>query len=577
MKAGEQLVRENSSSRHIFVRYVVLIMTVAFCIPAAAIAQNHLLDVMTGELHREMNELKNEEYPPYFMSYSVSDVRQTTISASFGAITDSDESDSRVLTVMVRVGDYQLDSTHELRDQYSFNNQYSYVFVALDDSGDALRTAMWLETNRRYREAVERYIKVRTNITIKVAEEDSSADFSAPPKLVTYSEPETGSADMTVDRALYEDKVKKYSALFLDNENIYGGSVSFTFTRERKYFVTSEGTTLTRNQTYANFSVAGFIKSDDGMELPLYKNYFAFRPENLPGDSVILDDITAMVNKLKKLREAPVIEPYTGPAILSGRAAAVFFHEILGHRVEGHRQKSESEGQTFKKYIGKKILPDHLEVIFDPTLKTYGDQDLIGYYRYDDEGVEAQKVTVVESGVLKGFLMSRSPIENFPQSNGHGRAQAGYYPVARQSNLLARSSHPISDSELRKKLIGECKKQGKEFGLLFNDIQGGFTFTGRTMPNVFNLLPTEVYRIYTDGRPDELVRGGDLVGTPLVMFSMITDAGETGGIFTGICGAESGGVPVSAISPSLLVLQVEVQKKSKSQERPPILPRPDSP
>ena len=260
---------------------------------------------------------------------------------------------------------------------------------------------------------------------------------------------------------------------------------------------------------------------------------------------------------------------------LSGRAAGVFFHEILGHRVEGHRQKSESEGQTFKKYVGKKILPDRLDVIFDPTLKAYGSQDLIGYYRYDDEGVEARQVTIVESGILKGFLMSRSPIDQFPQSNGHGRAQAGYYPVARQSNLLVRSSQPVSDSELRKKLIAECRKQGKEYGLFFNDIQGGFTFTGRTIPNMFNLLPTEVYRIYTDGRPDELVRGGDLVGTPLVMFSMITDAGETNDIFTGICGAESGGVPVSAISPSLFVSQVEVQKKSKSQERPPILPRPD--
>lgn len=214
-------------------------------------------------------------------------------------------------------------------------------------------------------------------------------------------------------------------------------------------------------------------------------------------------------------------------------------------------------------------------MVFDPTRKEYNGHDLVGYYKYDDEGVKARPVPVVESGVFKAFLMSRSPVEDFPRSNGHGRAQAGFRPVARQSNLLIESNAPISEQQLRQKLIDECKKQGKPFGLLFQDIQGGFTFTGRTIPNVFNVLPTEVYRLYADGRPDEVVRGVDLVGRPLVMFSMVSDAGDQFDLFTGVCGAESGGVPVSAVAPALLVTQVEVQKKSKSQERPPILPRPD--
>ncbi len=555
---------------------LILLLITVLSVPSSPTAQNLLLDVMADELQREMNELKNEEIPPYFMSYTISDVHRTTIRASFGALTDSDESDSRLLTVRVRVGDYQLDNTHELRDQYSSSGYYSYVSVVRDDNEDALRAAIWQETNRRYREALERFIQVKTNVAIKVAEEDSSADFSSESGAVKYFEEPLDIDLLTGDKTVLEEKVKKFSALFLEDENIYGGNATFNFTVERKNLVTSEGARITQNQTYARFSIIGFIKSEDGMELPLYKTYFAVKPEGLPDEKVILDDVAAMVEKLKKLRDAPVVEPYTGPAILSGRAAGVFFHEILGHRVEGHRQKIETEGQTFKKHVGKKILADHLDVVFEPTLKKYVKKDLMGYYLYDDEGVRAQKVTVVKSGVLKGFLMSRSPIENFPHSNGHARAQAGYHPVSRQSNLLVSTSRPVSNRELREKLIEECKKQGKEFGLLLQDIQGGFTFTGRAMPNVFNLLPTEVYRIYTDGRPDELVRGVDLVGTPLVMFSMITDAGETSDIFNGICGAESGGVPVSAVSPSLLVSQVEVQKKSKSQERPPILPRPDS-
>ena len=200
----------------------------------------------------------------------------------------------------------------------------------------------------------------------------------------------------------------------------------------------------------------------------------------------------------------------------------------------------------------------------------------MGYYTYDDEGIKARPVTIIESGILKGFLMSRSPIENYPLSNGHGRAQAGYQPVSRQSNMLVTTTQPVSEQELREKLIELCKEQGKSFGLFFKDIQGGFTFTGRSLPNSFNLLPTEVYRIYTDGRPDELVRGVDLVGTPLVTLSMISDAGGTCEIFNGICGAESGSIPVSVVSPAILVTQVEVEKKSKSQDRSPILPRPDS-
>ena len=550
---------------------LVIILTV----PQFSLAQGELLDIMQDELAREMNELSVQETPPYFMSLTVSDVHATSVSASFGALTGSDDSDTRITTVDVRVGDYGLDNTHELRDQYSYSSS-SRVLVARDDNERALRTAIWQETNRQYRDAVERFTKVKTNVAIKVAEEDSSADFSHEPETADFIELPLDPSGLVGDRTVWEKKVKDYSSLFLENENIYGGRASFSFIIERKHHVTSEGARLAYNSSYARISVSGFIKSDDGMELPLYKTYFAYVPADLPDDGTVLGDVRSMIATLEKLRDAPIVEPYTGPAILSGRASAVFFHEILGHRVEGHRQKSEYEGQTFKKHVGESILPDHMSVVFDPTQKRFGDRYLMGHYRYDDEGTRAQPVTIVDSGVLKGFLMSRSPIENFPRSNGHGRAQAGNSPVSRQSNMIVSTTNPVSNEVLREKLISLCREQGKEFGLLFQDIQGGFTFTGRTIPNVFNLMPIEVYRVYTDGRPDELVRGVDLVGTPLVMFSMITEAGKTPELFNGLCGAESGTVPVAAVAPPLLVNQVEVQKKTKSQDRPPILQRPDA-
>jgi predicted Zn-dependent protease len=223
--------------------------------------------------------------------------------------------------------------------------------------------------------------------------------------------------------------------------------------------------------------------------------------------------------------------------------------------------------------VGQPVLPTFLSVDFDPTLKRYGGVDLVGSYTFDDEGVRARPVVAVKDGVLENFLMGRSPIEGFPNSNGHGRAQAGFEPVARQSNLIIVNLKPVPREQLKKLLIAQIKEQNKPFGLLFDDIQGGFTLTGRSIPNAFNVLPVMVYRVYPDGR-EELVRGVDLVGTPLTVFSKILAADDEKAVFNGICGAESGQVPVSASGPAILISQIEVQKKAKSQERPPILPAP---
>lgn len=555
----------------------ILLVLATLCLPAILSAQDRLLDIISDELNREMSALKNEETPPYFISYAVSDVHHTSVDASFGALTNSNRSDYRTLMVTVRVGDYQFDNSHELRGDPFGRSPFgvrNFVQIAMDDNPAAIRASIWQETNDQYRQAVEFYRRAKANVATKVTAEDTSADFSHESQVADYYEPPVAIKSLLGDIAVWNARVKKYSAPFLENEGIFGGQASFDFTIERKILITTEGIEIAQNSSYVQLYISGFIKTDDGMELPLFKTYSASKPIDLPNDETILADVKAMIKKLEALKNAPVVEPYTGPAILSGRAAGVFFHEVFGHRVEGHRQKSEEEGQTFKDKIGEKILPEHLNVIFDPTLKKYRGFGLTGWYKYDDEGMKARAVPVVELGVFKSFLMSRIPIENFPHSNGHGRAQAGFMPVSRQSNMLIESTAPLSEQQLRQKLIDECKKQDKLYGLLFEDIEGGFTMTGREMPNVFNVIPTEVYRIYTDGRPDELVRGLDLVGTPLVMFSMISDASDHFDIFNGICGAESGSVPVSAVAPSLLVTQVEVQKKSKSQERPPILSRP---
>jgi predicted Zn-dependent protease len=264
------------------------------------------------------------------------------------------------------------------------------------------------------------------------------------------------------------------------------------------------------------------------------------------------------------------MDAYLGPAILSGRAAGVFFHEVFGHRIEAQRQKRDNDGQTFRDKVGQLVLPDFLSVYSDPTLRKLGKTELSGAYKFDDQGVKARRVPVVENGVLKNFLLSRTPLDGFPTSNGHGRKEPGRLVAARQSNLIVQASKAVSREELKKRLVEEVKKANLKYGLLFEDIMGGFTMVGRASPNAFEVLPVMVYRIYADGA-EELVRGVDVVGTPLTAFSRILAADDQLATFNGTCGAESGMVPVSANSPGLLIAQLEVQKKPKSTERSPIL------
>ena len=304
-------------------------------------------------------------------------------------------------------------------------------------------------------------------------------------------------------------------------------------------------------------------------------SYFAYDPKDLPSNDRMIADAKDMVKRLTVLRDAPVVDPYTGPAILSGPASGVFFHEIFGHRIEGHRLKGG--GETFKKKVGELVLPADFQVYCDPTLRSYAGEELNGFYLYDDQGVKARRVDVVKDGILREFLMSRVPLDGFPHSNGHGRTAGGGDPVSRQSNLVVETTAPHTEAELRSMLIEEAKKQGKEYGYYFKEVTSGFTLTGEGGSlNSFNVTPLEVYRIYVDGRPDELVRGVDLIGTPLSMFSNIVCGGDAPSVFTGECGAESGWVPVTASSPMILVNKIETQRRQKSRDLPPILPAPQN-
>jgi predicted Zn-dependent protease len=380
-----------------------------------------------------------------------------------------------------------------------------------------------------------------------------------------------------VDRAVWEQRVAALSRIFRDYPDVYQNMVVLTAQNQTEYFASSEGSRIVTPHLSARVVILAVTRAEDGMELFRDQTFEAETVDGLPSQAQLETAVRALGGSLEGLRKAPVTEPFDGPAILSGRAAAVFFHEVLGHRLEGQRQRGDEEGQTFTKEVGKEILPPFLSVADDPTQHTFGKAWLSGSYQYDDEGERAQRVELIQDGVLKTFLMSRLPIASFSDSNGHGRAQVGRMPTGRQGNLIVTSAKTESEASLRKQLIEEAKKQGKPYGLYFEDISSGFAVTQRSSPQAFQVIPLVVYRVYVDGRPDELVRGVSIVGTPLEAMRSILATGDKNEVFNGECGAESGTVPVSAVAPAMLLRDLETQRQPQGTSRPPILPMPGAP
>jgi len=529
------------------------------------------LEVLEEELKRNFDALKAKgEPPPYFISYALTDTEGEAVAASYGALEQSGGSRARFLDVSVRIGSPKLDNYRVIRgERPRFANA---VGVPVEGSLAALRRRAWLETDRVYRTALQRMIAMNSQREVIVKEAAVVADFSAeaPQKAVEPVPP------LKVDRTAWEAKARAWSAMFNGKPGVLASRVTIAAQREVKRFVSTEGARLEHGRTFARVTVSAQGKAPDGMDVAANESFEASEPGKLPDDKTVAQAIEKVSANLAGLLRAPVVEPYVGPAILSGRSAGVFFHEIFGHRIEGHRQKDETEGQTFAKSVGTGILPDFLSVTFDATRKQMAGQDLFGWYGFDDEGVRASSVKLVDNGVLKTFLLSRSPIEGFPNSNGHGRKQPGAEVVSRQSNLIVESSKQTTAPQLREALIAEARRQNKPYGLYFEQVTGGFTTTGRRGLQAFTVIPLIVYRVWTDGRPDELVRGADIVGTPLSSFAKIMATGDKPEVFNGYCGAESGTVPVSAVSPAILVSEIEIQKKERSQDRPPFLERPEA-
>lgn len=536
-----------------------------------------VLDAMVIELDRNFKALKlKENAPPYFLSYQVKDFEQREVAARYGALFQDDAYHDRKIYVDARVGDYAFDSSIDDEMDFTFslkgNSFIPRKNAPIDEHPMALRTALWLISDQQYKAALFNFLK-------KKGEDVYAVDDPKRPPSFTREEPVVYLGTRVPFRWSQERWVKlarDISGQFGAVPQLLDSEVRVAGDKVVRYLVNTEGTRIVTEEALYAVHLSLWTRADDGQLLDDSRDWYAPTEEQLPTDDEIRATAKKLADELLALRSAPPIDPYTGPAILESDAAGVLFHEAIGHRLEGERQGNDAEGKTFRGQVGRGVLPAFISIYDDPTVREAAGKQLNGYYLYDEEGVKAQRVPLVEGGVLRNFLLSRKPIEGFSKSNGHARAQSNHKPIARMANLIVESKKQVDDRQLKAMLIAEAKKQGKPYGLIIKDITGGNTNTSSFGYQAFKGVPRMVYRVdVRDGR-ETLVRGVEIVGTPLSSINKVMASGKTIGTFNGFCGAESGMVPVSTVAPSLLLQEIELQRVVEGKDRPPLLPPPGS-
>jgi predicted Zn-dependent protease len=534
-----------------------------------------VLDAMAHELDRSSSRLQLDGYErPFFVGYQVRDVTAREVRGRYGALTDDLSRHDRSLYVDVRVGSYQLDSSGSAEDMLVLGgDQPSWNAPRegpVDDAPEALRNALWLLTDEKYKEALAGYLKKRSREVYRLGDPGRAPSFSREAPVRHVDAP----LAFPFDAERWRLAVRQTSAAFQAHPEVFDAQVRVTAERQIRWLATSEGTRLVTERILYAVHLTAVSRAEDGQLLDSGRDFYAPTEAGLPSAARLAEAARAVAAELEALRRAPAIDPYTGPAILEPEATGVLFHEAVGHRLEGERLDDDKDGRTFQGQLGRAILPAFLTIADDPTLEEAGGKQLNGTYRWDDQGVPARRTVLVERGTLRAFLLSRKPVKPFDHSNGHGRSQGARPPTARMSNLIVESSHGVGHEELKRLLMAEARRQGKPYGLLIRDITGGNTNTSTFGYQAFKGTPRLVYRVDAQTGAETLVRGVELVGTPLTSVNKVLATGDEVRAFNGFCGAESGYVPVSTVAPATLVGEIELQRVARATERGPILPSP---
>lgn len=524
-----------------------------------------IFQAMEDEMVRSLSDLKVDVFgPPYFVNYQIRHHDRAEVAASFGALIHSDTQQQRTLFVDVKVGDTQFDSSMPQSHRYSIEQ-----LIPVDNDLDSLKRALWYETDLRYKQAIVSFLRKKGRF-ISGMESHDLPDFSKGQSVRIQIEP---IPEWKLDIPGWETLAREVSAIFKEAPEIEKSRVKIFSDRVIRYYYDSEGNKIRDAHLKYGLHLEAWTKTVEGIQLHDQKTFYFKKLDQFPSRSELNRATRELMGSLQALKVATPMSPYVGPAIFSPDATAVLFHEAIGHRLEGDRLRRDRDGKTFLKKIGKRILPEFVTVVDNPTLESFKGTPLIGNYHTDDQGQASREVVLIDHGVLKSFLLSRTPVLGFNRTNGHARSDGAHAPMSRMSNFVVKSDLTLDAESLKQRLIEEVKKQNKPFGLFIKKIVGGETQTDSGQFQVFKGKPLYLYKVFPDGR-EELVRGVDFVGTPLSMISKILVMGDDPTVINGFCTAESGILPVASITPSVLLSEVELQASHQPHVRRPILAPP---
>ncbi len=534
------------------------------------------LALLKGELQKYWKKFQKEPPPRvYYMLYGLYRQKSVSVSAEDGVIkgiVDRRKKPNYSLRIEIRVGDYKLDSSgREGFDWQAFRHLLSFPSQLPQElKEEFLKKRLWQLTDVKYKEAKARYHRKKYIRNLKVEIKDKSGDFTKE-KPVKSIEP---IPQLKFSIKKWKKILKKVSKFSLNNPRIIRSSVSVVGMQTASYTVDSAGSEVIKHKTLYQYVISVTYLSPNKEHLSNSRVGYVDREDKLPSAEELAKLIQKTVEEVVNQGNAPEGVPSEAPAILMPDVAGVLFHEALGHRLEAQRMLREDDGRTFRRKVGQKILPPFLSLIDDPLLPDWMGIPLNGHYKIDDQMVPAQKVVLIKNGVLKGFLMSRKPIDKFQRSNGHGRAAPGREPFSRMGNLIVLSEKTYPFKVLKKMLLEEAKKQGKPYAFIIARASGGYTHTATYGIQSFKNHPKIVYQIDVKTGKSKLVKGLEIIGTPLTVINNIIATGDDYGVFNGFCGAESGWVPVSAVAPSLLLKTIELQRFKISKRKFYLLPPP---
>ncbi|MES2744640.1 MAG: metallopeptidase TldD-related protein [Bdellovibrionota bacterium] len=526
-----------------------------------------LIDAMIAECGRSMRSLRAPRHPkPYFVSYLVRDSRAISLGARYGSLYLDKNEHRRACYTEVRVGSYGYDQTSKggLDETQEEQENQELFELPLDTDTDAFRFSLWRLTDAKFREAVARFHGKKSRDVSFLDQNRSLASFQRPTAQKSKAVDIKVQAFAAVDVDAWRELLKKASLIFKKYPEIKHSYIEFTVEQMTKIYVNSEGVQRAwQEPVYSLHAYFWYHTRRLDQEHSVVHHVASLK--ELPTLKALTKQIEERIAQYKEVENGESMTSFAGPVLLSARAAGLFLHEVVGHRLEGSRLLSESEGRTFRDKLNQKIMHEDLTIYDDPTMKSYAGQTLLAAYPYDDEGTPAQKALLVQRGVLKGFLTTRSPLKKSGhQSNGHARNQLDERPISRMANLVI-ESHSTNDWAMMKaKLIEEIKKQKVPFGIILLDVEGGETETDAYNFQVFMGQITRAVKVYPSGR-ERYVKGVDFVGTPLSSLSHIVAVGKESEVDNGFCGAESGTIPVSTVAPALLMSSLELQAKIPSK------------